>query len=52
MRVSTAAVIGETQADELMIVSDVFDHQMRPRSFELIALAAASGAERAVADVQ
>jgi luciferase family oxidoreductase group 1 len=34
------ALIEETGADELMIVSDVFDHQKRLRSFELIAEAA------------
>jgi luciferase family oxidoreductase group 1 len=31
------ALIEETQADELIIVSDVYDHQARLRSFELIA---------------
>jgi luciferase family oxidoreductase group 1 len=31
------ALIAETDADELMIVSDVFDHATRLRSFELIA---------------
>jgi alkanesulfonate monooxygenase SsuD/methylene tetrahydromethanopterin reductase-like flavin-dependent oxidoreductase (luciferase family) len=33
------ALIAETDADELMIVSDVFDHATRLRSFELIATA-------------
>ena len=33
------ALIAETGADELMIVSDVYDHQERLRSFELIAAA-------------
>lgn len=33
------ALIAETGADELMIVSDVFDHTTRLRSFELIAQA-------------
>ncbi len=32
-----AALIEETAADELMIVSDVFDHQARLRSYALIA---------------
>ena len=32
-----AALIAETDADELMIVSDVYDHAKRLRSFELIA---------------
>jgi hypothetical protein len=31
------ALIAETGADELMIVSDVYDHATRLRSFELIA---------------
>ena len=34
------ALIKETGADELMIVSDVYDHATRLRSFELIADAA------------
>ncbi|GGE10350.1 alkane 1-monooxygenase [Polymorphobacter glacialis] len=33
------ALIAETGADELMIVSDVYDHRERLRSFELIAAA-------------
>jgi alkanesulfonate monooxygenase SsuD/methylene tetrahydromethanopterin reductase-like flavin-dependent oxidoreductase (luciferase family) len=32
-----AALIAETDADELMIVSDVYDHAARLRSFKLIA---------------
>ena len=35
-----AALVAETGADELMIVSDVYDHEARLRSFELIATAA------------
>jgi hypothetical protein len=31
------ALVEETGADELIIVSDVFDHQRRLHSFELIA---------------
>ena len=31
------ALVAETQADELMIVSDVYHHAERLRSFELIA---------------
>jgi luciferase family oxidoreductase group 1 len=31
------ALVAETEADELMIVSDVYDHPARLRSFELIA---------------
>jgi alkanesulfonate monooxygenase SsuD/methylene tetrahydromethanopterin reductase-like flavin-dependent oxidoreductase (luciferase family) len=34
------ALLGETHADELIVVSDVFDHTDRLRSFELIAKAA------------
>jgi alkanesulfonate monooxygenase SsuD/methylene tetrahydromethanopterin reductase-like flavin-dependent oxidoreductase (luciferase family) len=37
VRAGIAALLDETQADELMIVSDIFDHQARLRSFELIA---------------
>jgi alkanesulfonate monooxygenase SsuD/methylene tetrahydromethanopterin reductase-like flavin-dependent oxidoreductase (luciferase family) len=36
------ALIAETGADELMIVSDIFDHQARIHSLELIAEAARS----------
>ncbi len=31
------ALLAETQADELIIVSDVFDHDLRLRSYEMIA---------------
>ena len=31
------ALVAETGADELMIVSDVYDHAARLRSFQLIA---------------
>jgi hypothetical protein len=31
------ALVAATNADELMIVSDVYDHAKRLRSFELIA---------------
>jgi len=37
VRERIAALLAETQADELMIVSDVYDHAARLRSFELIA---------------
>ena len=37
------ALVAETGADELMIVSDVYDHAARLRSFELIADAAEIG---------
>ena len=35
-----AALIEETGADELIVVSDVYEHAERLRSFELIAEAA------------
>jgi luciferase family oxidoreductase group 1 len=47
VRAGIAALREETGADELMVVSDVYDHKARLRSFELIAAAAASGVERA-----
>ncbi|MXP41111.1 MsnO8 family LLM class oxidoreductase [Altererythrobacter soli] len=37
-------LVAETGADELMIVSDVYDHAQRLRSFELIASAASQAA--------
>jgi luciferase family oxidoreductase group 1 len=40
VRAGIDALIKETGADELMIVSDVYDHSTRLRSFELIASAA------------
>ncbi len=40
VRAGLDALIGETGADELMIVTDVFDHERRLRSIELIAEAA------------
>ena len=43
VRDGIAALVEETAADELMIVSDVYDHQARLRSFELIAEAARAG---------
>ena len=42
VRAGLDALIAETGADELMIVSDIYDHRDRLRSFELIAAAAAS----------
>ena len=44
MRAGVEALVAETGADELMIVSDVFDHAARLRSFELIAAAWAPAA--------
>ena len=37
VRAGIDALLAETQADELIVVSDVFDHTERLRSFELIA---------------
>jgi luciferase family oxidoreductase group 1 len=37
VRAGLRALVSETRADELMIVSDVFDHSLRLRSLELIA---------------
>jgi luciferase family oxidoreductase group 1 len=42
VREGVDALIAETQADELVIVSDVYDHAQRLRSFRLIAEAAAA----------
>ena len=39
VRAGVEALLAETSADELMIVSDVFDHIARLRSFDLIAQA-------------
>jgi hypothetical protein len=36
-----AALVEETAADELIVVSDVYEHAARLRSFELIAHALA-----------
>ena len=44
VRAGLKALIAETQADELIVVSDIYDHQDRLRSFELIS--------QAMADVQ
>lgn len=43
VRSGVAQLIAETGADELMIVSDVFDHTARLRSYELIAEAVGAG---------
>jgi len=43
VRAGLVALIAETGADELIIVSDVYDHQARLRSFELIAEVANHG---------
>ncbi len=40
VRAGIASLVRETQADELMIVSDIYDHAARLKSFSLIAEAA------------
>src|SRR5208282_3572258 len=40
VRMGLAALVAETGADELIVVSDVYDHPTRLRSFEIIAEAA------------
>jgi alkanesulfonate monooxygenase SsuD/methylene tetrahydromethanopterin reductase-like flavin-dependent oxidoreductase (luciferase family) len=45
VRAGIDALVAETGADELIIVSDVYDHATRLRSFELIADVAEVGAE-------
>jgi hypothetical protein len=40
-RVGFAALLAKTGADELMVVSDIYDHGARLRSYELIAAALA-----------
>ncbi len=47
VRAGIEALVAETQADELIVVSDVYDHPTRLRSFELIAEAADMRAARA-----
>ena len=37
IRIGIDALIAETKADELMIVSDIYDHAARLHSFDLIA---------------
>jgi alkanesulfonate monooxygenase SsuD/methylene tetrahydromethanopterin reductase-like flavin-dependent oxidoreductase (luciferase family) len=37
IRAGIDALVAETAADELMVVSDVYEHAARLRSFELIA---------------
>jgi len=41
VRHGLAALVARTRADELIVVSDVYDFDTRLRSFELIAQAAA-----------
>jgi hypothetical protein len=46
VRAGVDALIAETAADELIVVSDVYEHAARLRSFELIATACGIGAAR------
>ncbi len=48
VRAGIAALVAETGADELMIVSDVYDHDLRLRSYRLIAEAAQAVARPAI----
>ena len=47
VRAGIEALVAETGADELIVVSDVFDHTARLRSFELIAEAGDAHARKA-----
>lgn len=49
VRAGMDALIAETKADELIVVSDVYDHERRLRSIELIAEAAGITAGQSVA---
>ena len=44
VRAGVEALVAETAADELIVVSDVYDHAARLRSFELIAQYCIGGA--------
>ena len=46
VRAGVEALVAETAADELIVVSDVYDHAARLRSFEFIAQAADAGHSR------
>jgi luciferase family oxidoreductase group 1 len=50
VRTGVEALVAETGADELMIVSDIYDHPTRLRSFEIIAAACQQGAAVSPAD--
>ncbi len=51
VREGMEALVAETGADELIIVSDVYDHAARLRSLEIIAEVAGIGSSRATASV-
>ncbi|HML31060.1 MAG TPA: alkane 1-monooxygenase, partial [Hyphomicrobium sp.] len=46
VRTGLNRLIDETAADELMIVSDIYDHALRLRSFEIIANTQRADAQR------
>ena len=50
VRAGLAALVAETKADELMVVSDIFDHGARLHSYELIAAAHAGRESASTAD--
>jgi alkanesulfonate monooxygenase SsuD/methylene tetrahydromethanopterin reductase-like flavin-dependent oxidoreductase (luciferase family) len=50
VRAGLGALLAETGADELMVVSDVYDHGARLHSFELIAAAHAANASASAMD--
>jgi luciferase family oxidoreductase group 1 len=50
VRAGLAALVAETGADELMVVSDIYDHGARLHSFELIAAAHAASASTSAMD--
>jgi luciferase family oxidoreductase group 1 len=51
VRAGIDALVAETGADELMIISDVYDHALRLRSFEAIAAAVRSAEQPATSEV-
>jgi alkanesulfonate monooxygenase SsuD/methylene tetrahydromethanopterin reductase-like flavin-dependent oxidoreductase (luciferase family) len=52
IRAGIDALVAETSADELIIVSDVYDHAARLRSFELIAECRDGGADAIAASIE
>jgi alkanesulfonate monooxygenase SsuD/methylene tetrahydromethanopterin reductase-like flavin-dependent oxidoreductase (luciferase family) len=45
VRSGLKALVDETGADEVMVVSDIYEHALRLRSFEIIATAQETRAE-------
>lgn len=52
VREGLRALVAETGADELIVISDVYDHATRLKSFELIAGAARAGQPDAVSEAR